>query len=426
MSAERLDVIIFGIGYTGKYAAYESVKILKGMKWGVAGRNKVKLESILKEIGKKAKEDLSKIPIIIADVSDQNTLLEMANKAKIIVNCCGPYRHFGEQVVKACIEAGTHHVDVSGEPQYMETMQFKYNQQAREKGVYIVSACGFDSIPADLGTIFLQENFKGTVNTVETYLRTFMLNHYRPTGAGIHYGTWESAVYGLAHANELRSIRSKLFPTRTPRFSPQLKDRPVIHKSEIIGNRWCIPFPGSDRSVVMRSQRHFFDQDKKRPVQMRAYVAFNSLLHIAGIMFVAAVFAIMTRFSFGRKLLLAHPKFFSAGFVSREGPEEATNENTNFEMLFYGQGWKETLAESTDQFDSPMNKTMIVSVVGKNPGYGATCIALLLAATTILKESSKMPSTGGVFPPGAAFRNTSLISELQKNGFNFDVVKIEE
>lgn len=49
----------------------------------------------------------------------------------------------------------------------METMQLKYNDQAREKGVYVVSACGFDSIPADMGTVFLQEKFTGTVNSVE-------------------------------------------------------------------------------------------------------------------------------------------------------------------------------------------------------------------------------------------------------------------
>lgn len=151
MSSERLDVVIFGAsGYTGKYTIYESVNVLKGLKWGVAGRNKEKLESVLGEMGKKADRDLSKIPIIIADVGDEKSLVKMAEQAKVVVNCCGPYRHFGEQVVKACIEAGAHHVDVSGEPQYMETMQLKYNEQAREKGVYIVSACGFDSIPADV------------------------------------------------------------------------------------------------------------------------------------------------------------------------------------------------------------------------------------------------------------------------------------
>lgn len=166
MSSERLDVIIFGAsGYTGQYTVFEGVKVLKGLKWGVSGRNKEKLESVLSTVGKKAGQDLSKIPIVIADIKDQNSLVEMAKRAKVVVNCCGPYRHFGEQVVTACIEAGTHHVDVSGEPQYMETMQLKYHEQAQEKGVYIVSACGFDSIPCDLGIVFLQETFGGTLNT---------------------------------------------------------------------------------------------------------------------------------------------------------------------------------------------------------------------------------------------------------------------
>lgn len=377
-------------------------------------------------MGKKAGQDLSGIPIIIADVKDQQSLVDMAKKAKVVVNTCGPYRHFGEQVVKACIEAGTHHVDVSGEPQYMETMQLKYNEQAREKGVYIVSACGFDSIPADMGTVFLQENFNGTVNSVETYLRTFFTNNYKPSGAGLNFGTWESAVYGLAHANELRGIRSKLFPTRLPRFAPQLKDRPVVHKSVHIGNRWCLPFPGSDRSVVMRSQRHFFDKDKQRPVQMRAYVAFDALSHVFGVVFVGIIFGIMAKFSFGRKLLLDYPQFFSFGLASKDGPKEATNENSNFEMVFYGVGWKEKLSEPTDTFESAPNKKVTTRVVANNPGYGATCIALLLTATTILKESAKMPETGGVFPPAAAYKNTSLISELQKNGFTFEVLKVEE
>lgn len=115
MSSERLDVVIFGAsGYTGKYTVFEGVIVLKGLKWGVAGRNKQKLESTLQEMGKKAGQDLSNTPIIIADVKDQQSLIDMAKKAKVVVNCCGPYRHWGEQVVKACIEAGTNHVDVSG------------------------------------------------------------------------------------------------------------------------------------------------------------------------------------------------------------------------------------------------------------------------------------------------------------------------
>ena len=49
-------------------------------------------------------------------------------------------------------------------------MQLDYNTVARENNVYVVGACGFDSIPADMGTVFLEEKFNGQVNSVETYL----------------------------------------------------------------------------------------------------------------------------------------------------------------------------------------------------------------------------------------------------------------
>lgn len=175
-------------------------------------------------MGKKSDTDLSKIPIIIADIGDEDSLKKMSEQCKIVVNCCGPYRFFGEQVVKACISSGTHHVDVSGEPQYMERMQLEYNDLASEKGVYIVSACGFDSIPADMGILFLENHFDGEVNSVETYLESWEEGK-SVGGASIHYGTWESAVYGLAHANELKGLRSKLYKERLPRMEPTLKDR---------------------------------------------------------------------------------------------------------------------------------------------------------------------------------------------------------
>lgn len=145
----------------------------------------------------------------------------MARQARIIINCVGPYRFFGEPVVKACVEEGTHHVDVSGEPQYIEAMALKYHKQAEEKGIYIISACGFDSIPSDLGVVFLQKEFNGTVNSAETYLKTWTEDPSIP-GSSANYGTWESAVYGLAHAKELGGLRRKLYPTRLPQFNPKL------------------------------------------------------------------------------------------------------------------------------------------------------------------------------------------------------------
>jgi len=423
---EKLDVIIFGAtGFTGKYTVFEAVSVLQNFRWGIAGRNQAKLEQTLKEMGAKANKNLMNTPIIIADVNDEASLLEMARRAKVIVNCCGPYRFFGEPVVRACIEAGAHHVDVSGEPQYMETMQLKYHEKAQKNNVYIISACGFDSIPADMGVVFIEKNFDGVVNSVESFVKTHRKGGRGGGGAGIHYGTWESAVYGLAHSGEMQELRSKLYKEKLPKFQPQLKQRPLIFRSEIV-NGVCLPFLGSDRSVVLRSQRYLYELEGKRPVQMHAYIAFGSWLAAIMVALFALMFGLMTKWSFGRKLLLNYPGIFSCGFVSHEGPSEEIMENTHFSMTMKAEGWpnSERLAEGSDQFKSPPSKTLLVKVSGPNPGYGSTCVALLSTALTILKESDKMPGTGGVFPPGAAFAKTGLISELEKHehGIKFEIL----
>lgn len=102
-------------------------------------------------------------------------------------------------------------------------MQLKYNKAAQEAGIYIISACGFDSIPCDLGILYTQKNFKGEINTIESYLK--MRNTSNVGGASLHYGTWESAIYGLAHYNDLREIRSKLFSEKLPKVEYKLPNR---------------------------------------------------------------------------------------------------------------------------------------------------------------------------------------------------------
>lgn len=85
----------------------------------------------------------------------------MAGAGKVVLNCVGPYRFSGKQVVEACIEAGTHCVDVSGEPEYLELVQRDCDEVAKKNKVYIVGSCGIDSIPADLGIVQLMQNFGG-------------------------------------------------------------------------------------------------------------------------------------------------------------------------------------------------------------------------------------------------------------------------
>ncbi|KAJ3664646.1 hypothetical protein Zmor_000198 [Zophobas morio] len=420
-----LDIILFGAtGFTGKHALPLIAKFAKAknrnLTWGVAGRNENKLKDFLEQCEKDTGTPLSDVPIIIADVQDDKSLTDMARKARIVVNCCGPYRFFGEPVVKACVEVGTHHVDIAGEPEYAERIQLKYNDKAREKGVYIVSSCGFDSIPADLGLLFVQKKFDGTLNSVVSYLESWQEGQDIP-GPVLNYGTWESAIYGAANAGQLKAQRRQLFPMKLPNFKPKLQRKARPHKNDHVDG-WVLPFPGADRAVMERSQRLFYEKDQKRPAQIETYFIIKSFWNVVLVAFFGSIFQLLAKFKCGRNLLLKYPEKFSAGFFSRESPSEEKIKNMHFSVTLFGEGWKGKLADGNDQYSTPPDKLISVKVKGSNPGYGATCVSLLLAAITILTEPEKMPSEGGVYPPGYAFANTTLIEQLNENGLTFDVL----
>ncbi|XP_053605326.1 saccharopine dehydrogenase-like oxidoreductase [Plodia interpunctella] len=408
----RLDLVVFGAtGFTGKKAVERLArggKMYEGVTWGVAGRSQSKLESLVAEVSKLAGKDLSAVKVIVADVSDDKSLKDMCSQARVLVNCAGPYRLYGEPVVRAAIEAKTHYVDVSGEPQFMESMQLKYSAQAREAGVYVISACGFDSIPNDMGVIFLQQAFAGgTLNSVESYMSTYIPPEYKEEAfksGAINYGTWESLVYSLSHYNELGPLRKQLYPERLPSFEPKLEKRSVLHKH---GSRWCVPFLGADNSIVYRTQRTLYEGQGHRPAQFRAYVKLSNLFYTS-LMVLGGIFLfLMSKTKFTRQLLLDHPRVFSGGFITKQGPKEEVVNNTQYRFELVGRGW------GAGAGASPPALELVARVSGVNPGYGATVVALLYSALTVLREQDKMPQHG-VLTTGVAFRNTNLIKNLNE------------
>lgn len=420
------DIVIFGAtGFTGKHTIPQVEKLSKengrNYSWAVAGRSESKLLAVLKEMGDKIGKDLSKTPLIIADVNDVQSLANMAMQARIIINTCGPYKFFGEPVVKACVENGCHHVDVSGEPFFIENMQLKYHEEAQKKGVYIISACGFDSVPADLGLMYLRSQFDGTLNSVETYLTSGVVGGPYP-GPSINYGTWESAVHGVGAFAELKDLRRKLYPTKLPKFNPKLSLRGAVHKCSF-NNKYALPFMGSDRSVMQRTQRYLYEEEKLRPVQVGTYFCVDSIISILIMAVMGGIFMTLSKFEFGRNLLLKYPGFFSLGFFSHEGPSDEKMQNTKFAITLIGEGWSTKQDDCNADFPTSPDKKVIAQVNGTNPGYGATCMALTLCALTILDDPAKLPKKGGVYSPGATFHNTSIIKELHKNGLTFEVVE---
>lgn len=135
------------------------------------------------------------------------------------------------------------------------------------------------------------------------------------------------------------------------------------------------------------------------------------------IMLAGILFGILARFKWGRHLLETYPTLFSFGAVSKDGVPKQKADNTNFELTLVGEGWKEHVDSSG--FTHP-NRRVTTVVRGRNVGYGATCECMVQAAVVILQETSKLPSVGGVFPPGYAFAETSLVQRLHEREVTFD------
>ena len=69
----------------------------------------------------------------------------------------GPYRVYGEPIVRACVEAGTDYVDVTGEPPFYSEVIEKHHASAAAKKLYILPACGVGSLITDFAMETLKE-----------------------------------------------------------------------------------------------------------------------------------------------------------------------------------------------------------------------------------------------------------------------------
>ena len=193
----------------------------------------------------------------------------------------------------------------------MERMVFKYDKLARENKVIVVNCCGFDSIPADLGVLKVEEaiaaSTKGTITSIESFLK-FKAG---PAGYCGHATTFECAVLGFSNQAEFSKWRkatnnnnsNSSSSSNGKKQSVALKPRKgwFQHK-EIPGYSYL--FPGSDASVVRRSQQYLASTFDKQPVAYGAYFTVSSWISKLKIILGGVFLALFSRFSLGRELLL--------------------------------------------------------------------------------------------------------------------------
>lgn len=429
------DIVVFGAtGYTGKYVVEELAKISAkhNLKWAVAGRSVSKLKACLLEVQGFVENDdfVQKVGILAADVGNKDSLFDMCEKTKLVINCVGPYAFYGEAVIQACIAKGTHHIDISGEASYLEETQAKYFHDARDRGIYIVQSCGYDSIPADLGTAVLKKEFNGTLESVKIFTKILS----GPQGNVFNSGTWNSAIHGISEIFQMQRIRQnlkeKLFTKKMPSFETGHGLRmPLSYQGK--EKKWCLPLFAPDVPVIQRTQMfgvQFFDEVPVRKIGV--FFSISSFIRALGVLFMLSIIGPLAFFSFGRYLLEKYPSFFSAGYFSNRGPTREQLKGTSVSVTLCGSGHSDDSEKSGEADETaPLLhssggvKTLGLKITGPDPAYSLTSICMVNSALVILEEANKMPLEGGILTPGAAFVNTTLVSRLKERGIKFEWIQ---
>src|SRR5215210_6849647 len=190
MSDQRpLDIVLFGAtGFTGGLTAeYLARNAPEGTRWALAGRNPDKLAGVRERLAA-IDPACAELELLEADSGDADSLRAVAESTHVVATTVGPYVELGEPLVAACAQAGTDYADITGEPEFVDRMYVRHHATAVATGARLVHACGFDSIPHDLGVLFTVELLpEGVPLTV----RGFVSAGGRPSA-----GTFHSAVLG--------------------------------------------------------------------------------------------------------------------------------------------------------------------------------------------------------------------------------------
>src|SRR4029077_9646819 len=141
-------------GFVGRLVAgYLAGHASGGVRIGLAGRSAPRLADVRAGLGAAA----SAWPLLVADSADPVSLAALARAARVVMSPVGPYRAQGLALVQACAEAGTHYADLTGEVLFIRDSIDRCHDVAAAAGAGLVHACGFASVPSNLGVLGLHQ-----------------------------------------------------------------------------------------------------------------------------------------------------------------------------------------------------------------------------------------------------------------------------
>ena len=383
---KEYDFVVYGAtGFTGKLVVEYLVEKYSNnpeISWALASRNLEKLESVA--ASKNVPEDTG---LLVVDSNDIASIEDMVSKTKCVLTTVGPYQLYGNDIVAACAKSGTDYVDLCGEPGWMHEKINGLTDIAKDSGSRIVFSCGFDSIPFDLGVLFLQNEVINRYGKPSSNVRGRVrgMNGEFSGGTAASLGATMAA---LKEKPELFAVLANPFALSDGFTGPEqpADNKPILDEKL---DTWVAPF-------------------FMAPINTKNVHRSNMLMnHMYGEGFCYNEMWVMGPGDEGK---VAAVLFFSSILLRDEqkqveGPSRESRENGNYDVLFCGDINEESVH---------------VSVAGDmDPGYGSTSKMIAESAICLVKECEDL--AGGIYTPAPSM-GTKLIKRLQDNaGLTFKV-----
>jgi short subunit dehydrogenase-like uncharacterized protein len=220
--APSAEWLIYGAnGYTGRLIARLAKE--RGIRPVLAGRNASRVEPLARELG---------FDYRAFDLSAE-ALRENLRGMRLVLNCAGPFVRTAPAMIDACLAGGVHYLDITGEIDVIEHAA-SHDAAARQAGVMLMPAVGFDVVPSDCLASALSERLPGATELTLAFSDT----------GGVSPGTAKTVLLGAPHGGRAR-IQGKIEPVPAAWKSREIRfaDR----------SRWAMTVPWGDVSSAFYS-----------------------------------------------------------------------------------------------------------------------------------------------------------------------------
>jgi saccharopine dehydrogenase (NAD+, L-lysine-forming) len=217
--------LVYGAnGYTGELVAKEAVA--RGERPVLAGRSAAKLAPIADRLG---------LDHVVFDLDNHRALRAALADVQVVAHCAGPFSATSRDMVDACLDTGTHYLDIAGEIDVFEEI-YARDDEAEQAGVVLLPGGGFDVVPTDCLAAMLTERLP---EASELEL-AFTL------AGGISPGTLKSVIEGAGAGGRAR-------------VDGRLQSVPLGHRTQVAefpsGPKRVTAIPWGDLSSAYRSTR---------------------------------------------------------------------------------------------------------------------------------------------------------------------------